>query len=176
MYCIIKDVNTKSYYMNAGDVAFHAYSDPELVEKSGRNARVIETDIDDPKEFMTMLYNAGFLRGYMDGVPKKLSKNDVYYYDRNPNDIAFAQWMLTKDERYLEMIKKNCLYTLCRVEGESIFFPTVTIPEENGETAVLAYTDPLRIPRELFDKYDGWRMVKMTFDARCVVNSAFVAQ
>lgn len=123
-----------------------------------------------------MLYNAGFLRGYLDGNPVKLSKSDVYYYDRNPNDIAYAQWMLTGDERYLEMIRKNTLYTLCMVDGESILFPTVTIPEENNETAVLAYTDPLRITKELFDKYDGWRMVRMTFDARCVVNGEFLAR
>jgi hypothetical protein len=111
----------------------------------------------------------------MDGEPKKLSKSDVYYYNRNPNDIAFAQWKLTGDERYLEMIRKNNLYTLCKVDGESIYFPTVLLQEEE-ETAVLAYTDPLRIPKELFDKYDGWRMVRMTFDARCVVNGAFVTQ
>ena len=175
MYCILKDINTKSYYMNAGDVAFHAYSDPKFAERTGKNARLIETDIDDLKEFNTMLYNAGFLRGYMDGNPVKLSKSDVYYYDRNPNDIAFAQWKLTGDERYLEMIRKNNLRTLCRVEGESIYFPTVLLPEEE-ETAVLAYTDPLRIPKELFDKYDGWRMVKMSFDTKCVVNGAFVTQ
>ena len=175
MFCILRDVNTKSYYMNAGDVAFHAYSDPSLAERTSKNARLIETDIDDIKEFNTMLYNAGFLRGYMEGEHKKLSKSDVYYYNRNPNDIAFAQWKLTGDERYLEMIRKNNLYTLCKVDGESIYFPTVLLQEEE-ETAVLAYTDPLRIPKELFDKYDGWRMVRMTFDARCVVNGAFVTQ
>ena len=75
-YKVVEKVNTKSYYMNAGDVAFHAYSDPSLAERTSKNARLIETDIDDIKEFNTMLYNAGFLRGYMDGEPKKLSKSD----------------------------------------------------------------------------------------------------
>lgn len=182
MYCVIKDTNTKSYYMNPGDVAFHAYSDPELVEKLGKSSRVIETDIDDEKELQTMLYNAGFYRGYMDGAPIKISRNDIYYYDWNPNDIAYAQWQLTGDERFLEMIRKSSLVTLCKVDGETIYFPITRLPEtflEEGEEgpvfAVLAYTDPLRIPKILFDQYEGWRLVKMTFDARCVVNGAFVA-
>lgn len=175
MYSILMDVNTKSYYMSPGDVAFHAYSDISNVEIKSKNSRIVETDMEDPREFFTLLYNAGFLRGYMDGQPQKIVKSEVYFYNRNPNEIAYAQWLLTKDTRYLEMIKKNNLFTLCKIDGDTIYFPTVTL-ESGEDTAVLAYTDKSRIPGELFDKYDGWRCVRMTFNARCVVNGTFIAE
>jgi hypothetical protein len=174
MFSILMDVNTKSYYMEPGDVAFHAYSDVTKADRKRRNSRIVETDIEDPREFETMLYNAGFFHGYLDGKPHRLSKNAIYFYSRNPNEISYAQWLLTKNPKYLEMIKKSCLITLCKIDGDSVFFPTVTL--DTGETAVLAYTDRARIPGELYEKYDGWRSVKMTFDARCVVNGQFVAE
>ena len=181
MYCILMDSNTGTYYMDPGDVAFHAYSDvsklysdtAQLKQKK-KNSRLVETDIEDLKELETVLYNAGFFKGYIDGKPHHLSKQNVYYYDRNPNEISFAQYLLTEDEKYLELIKKPKLHTLCRIDGESVFFPMVTT--EDGKRAVLTYTDRSRMPKILLEKYDGWRNVRMTFDEPCVVNGTFVAE
>lgn len=174
MYCILMDSKTGTFYMEANEVAFHAYSDASRIDIRRKSSRLVETDIEDIKELETLLYNAGFFHGYLDGKPYRLSKAKVYYYDRNPNEIAYAQYILTGDEKYLELIKKGRLLTLCQIEGEQVFFPTVNT--EEGERAVLAYTDRMRMPRELLEKYDGWRSVKMTFDTKCVVNGAFVAE
>jgi hypothetical protein len=88
--------------------------------------------------------------------------------------VLYAQYLLTKNLRYLEMIKKSQLLTLCKIDGNSVYFPTITL--DDGEKAVLSYTDKARIPQELFEKYDGWRCVKMTFAARCLVNGEYVAE
>lgn len=174
MYSVLMDANTKSYYMEPGEVAFFAYSDISKVSSKKKNARIVETDIDDPKEFETMLYNAGFFHGFLDGKPHRLMKQSIYFYNRNPNEISFAQYLLTNDKKYLELIKKAHLITLCKIEGDNVFFPTATL--DSGETAVLTYTDRTRIPPELFEKYDGWRTVNMSFNVRCIVNGAFVAE
>lgn len=174
MYVILMDANTKSYYMNPGEVAFHVYSDISKVDIRVPHSRVVETEIDDYRELNTLLYNAGFLAGYLDGKNYTIQKDAVYWSNRNPNEVAYAQWMLTKNDRYLDMIQREKLVTLCKVSEEQVFFPTVTL--ENGTTAVLTYTDRKRIPRELFEKYDGWKCVHMSFDVRCVVNGQFVAE
>lgn len=174
MYCILMDARTGSYYMEPGDVAFYVYSDASKADIRKKTSRLVETDIEDIKELETILYNAGFFHGYLDGKPYKLSKQHVYFYNRNPNEIVYAQYLLTNDTKYLELIKKAKLYTLCRIEGASVYFPTSHT--EDGERVILAYTDKMRMPRELLEKYDGWRNVKMTFDAKCVVNGSFVAE
>lgn len=172
MYSILMDVNTKTYYMDAREAAFYAFSDISKLDTKRKNSRLIETEIDDRKEFETMLYNAGFFYGHLDGNPCRLSKNSIYYFNRNPNEIVFGQYLLSKDKSYLELIKKQYLITLCKIDGDDIYFPTVTL--ENGDVAVLAYTDRKRIPAELFEKYDGWRGVRMTFQAKCIVNGSFL--
>lgn len=174
MYCILMDAKTGSYYMEPGDLAFHAYSDPSKVNIRRKNSRVVETDIEDINELETQLYNAGFFQGYLDGKLRKLSKQKVYYYNRNSNEIYYAQYLLTGDKKYLELIKKHLLVTLCKIDNTSIYFPT--IQTENDERAVLTYTDAKRMPQKLLEKYEGWRKVKMTFDARCIVNGEFVAE
>lgn len=174
MYCILMDSKTGSYYMEPGEVSFHVYSDVSTLDIKRKSTRLVETDIDDIQELETLLYNAGFFHGFLDGKPYKLSKQKVYYYDRNPNEITFAQFLLTKDKKYLELIKKNKLITLCQIKDDVVYFPTIQTTD--GERAVLAYTDRQRMPKELLEKYDGWRSVKMTFDARCVVNGEFIAE
>ncbi len=172
MYSILMDAGTKSYFMEPGELAFHVYSDPANLDIRRRSSRLVQTDIDDIQELETILYNAGFFRGYLDGKPMSLQKGRVYYYDRNPNEVCYAQYLLTRDKRYLELIKKQMLFTLCRIENKSVYFPTAKL--DTGDTAVLTYTDRLRMPQELLDKYEGWRPVKMTFSAKCVVNGTFV--
>ena len=106
MYSVLMDAKTKTYFMDPGQALFHAFSDPSQAEIRKKNSRLVETDIDDVRELETMLYNAGFFRGYLDGKPYRLSKQRIYFYDRNPNEIAYAQYQMTKDEKYLELLKK----------------------------------------------------------------------
>lgn len=175
MYCILMDVKTKSFYMDPKELKFYAYSSPEEYEGYYKNSKLVETDIEDYREFMTYLYNAGFIYGYLDGKLIRIKKGDVLYYKQNCNEIVYAQYLLTKDDRFLQIIRKNKLYTLCSIDHDtnSIYFPTVQL--ESGENAILSYTDIARIPMEMREKYDGWRTVRMTFDAACIVNGKFVA-
>lgn len=175
MFCILMDAKTKSFYMDPKELKFYAYSSPEEYEGFHKNAKLVETDMEDYREFMTYLYNAGFIYGYLDGELVRIKKGDVLFYKQNCNEIVYAQYLLTKDDRYLQIIRKNKLYTLCSIDAEknSIYFPTVQL--EDNSNAILAYTDISRIPMEMRDKYNGWRTVRMTFDAACIVNGKFVA-
>lgn len=175
MYCILMSTKTKSFYMDPKELKFYAYTSPDEYVMTQSDARLVETEMEDFKEFMTFLYNAGFIYGYLNGQLIHIKKGDVLYYKQNCNELVYAQYLLTGEDSYLQIIKKSQLYTLCKVKNEknSVMFPTVKL--DDGSTAVLAYTDILRIPQEMRDKYDGWKTVKMTWDAVCVVNSRFVA-
>lgn len=159
--------------MDPDEAAFHVYSKPSAYTEQKKGTKLIDTKAKTLTELETKLYNAGFFFGYIDEQPYKLSKKKIAFYDRNPNDIVYAQYLLTKDSKYLELIKKQRLLTLCKLEEDRVFFPTVEL--ENGERAVLTYTEESRMPEVLFEKYPGWKKVRMTFDTKCVVNGAFVA-
>lgn len=174
MYCILMDKNTKSFYMKPRELCFYAFSSPNKYNMGNADTRLIETEYSDLKEFTTMLYNAGFLYGYIDGNEIRINKENAYYLDKNINEVAYAQYLLTEDEKYLELMRKKNLFSICKVDGESILFPTVTL--EDDTTAVLAYTDRVRIPQVLFDKYPDYRVVRMTFNIQCLVNSKFVVE
>lgn len=175
MYCILMDKTTKSYFMAPHEFYFHAYTDPSFAKELPATSKLIRTECETQKEFTTMLYNAGFTRGYLDGRLIFLTKKDAYYFDRCPNEVAFAQYLLTDDTSYLEnIIKKEMLLTVCKIEGDTILFPTVSIGE--GQIAVLTYTDLSRIPKSIFDKYPDFKIVRMTFDVRCIVNDKFIAE
>lgn len=175
MYCILMDTKTKSFYMNPEQVRFYAYSSPEKYEEDIVNAVLVETEMEEYYEFMTYLYNAGFIYGFLDGELIRIKKQDVAYYKQNSNEIIYAQYLLTKSDDYLKYIKKKNLVTLCSLSEDrmSVYFPTVNI--DDGKVAVLTYTDVSRIPMEMREKYNGWRIVNMTFDAVCIVNGKFVA-
>lgn len=174
MFYILMDVNTGSYYMEPGEVAFFAYTNPANLDIHKKNIRLVALDAEDIYDFETMVYNAGFFRGFIDGKPYSLSKSNICYYDRNQNEVCYAQYLLTKDRKFLELIRKKQLVTFCKIDGESMLLPTVATPP--AEKYVLAYTDRSRIPKEMWDKYAGWRSVYMTFDVKCVVNGSFVAE
>ncbi len=176
MYCILMDKRTKTYYMKPHEFLFYAYSGPEMAENLDPNARLVETEYEDKKELTTNLYNAGFVKGYLDGQLIFLTKNDAYYYDRCPNEVSFAQFLLTQEEQYLAtIIEKKKLLTVCKIQDDtSVLFPTITL--SSGERAVLTYTDLSRIPKSVFDKYPDYRVVRMTFNVKCVVNDRFVAE
>ena len=176
MYYVLMDQTTGSFYMTPGDMSFRAYSDPVFYSEKKRNAKLVAMDLDSKPELETYLYNSGFFHGLLDNEPVKISKQNLFYYDRNPNEIAFAQYQITKDKRYLDLIRKSKLLTLCKLENGAIYFPTTTIKTQTGvEKYVLAYTDRSRMPNELLEKYSGWKGVYMTFDTRCIVNEVFIA-
>lgn len=176
MYHILMDSQTGTYFMDPGELSFRIYTSSEYLDVRKKGTVLAVVDTEDIKELETKLYNAGFFHGYLNGEPYRLSKNKIYYYDRNPNEIVFAQYVLTRDPKYLELIKKNKLITLCHLENGSVYFPTAQISPDIKEKAVLAYTDERRMPQELLEKYDGWRKVKMSFDTRCLVNETFLAE
>ena len=171
MFCILTDAKTHGFYMRPREISFYAYSSPEKFNSKGfdADARLVETECGSFKELTTELFNAGFIYGFLDDKPVRLSKSDAYYYNKNINEIAYIQYLLTKDESYLQIMKKDKLLTVCRIEGGDIFFPTVTLP--NGEDAILAYTDRMRIPTKIFEKYKNWKVVYMSYKAQCVVNN-----
>lgn len=175
MYCVLMDKKTNSFYMDPKEIRFYAYSDPEEYNPFYKEGKLVVLDIEDYQEFMTYLFNCGFITGYLDGNLIRIKKSDILFYKQNINEVVFSQYVLTKDETYLKMVKKNHLVTLCKIDDSksTIFFPTVKL--EDGTNAVLSYTDISRIPPEMRKKYEGWRTVRMTFDTVCIVNGMFVA-
>ena len=177
MYCVLMSRTTKSFYMKPHEFYFYAFSDfdEDMDLSEFKDARLVETECDTQKELTTILYNAGFSRGYLDGKLIQLTNKDSYYFDRCPNELAYAQYLLTDNTSYLEnIIEKNRLITICKIKGQSVLFPTIQLG--SGESAILTYTDLSRMPQELFKKYGDFRIVKMTFDAKCVVNDKFIAE
>lgn len=181
MYCILMDTKTGSFYMAPSEVKFYAYTSVEAFEadratyNAAQTAILVETEMDDRQEFFTFLYNNGFIYGFLDGEKVRIRKGDVAYYRQNSNELVYAQYLLTGSDDYLKYVKKKDLVTLCSLSEDktSVFFPTVNI--EDGNVAVLTYTDVQRIPDELREKYKGWKVVHMTFDVICIVNGKFVA-
>lgn len=175
MFCILLDSKTKTYYMRPKEVCFFAYSDPSKFEDDFEpSARLVETEFDTFKELSTELFNAGFTYGFLDGKEIQLSKSDAYYIRKNANEIAFVQYLLTKDERYLKIIRKTQLLTVCKIEGNQILFPIVRL--DDGKEVVLTYTDKSRIPPKFLEMYKNWRIVRMTYQSPCIVNETFIAE
>ncbi len=173
MYCVMMDVETKTYYMKPREIKFYAFSSPSKRSMEPNSKSVlVETELTDKKELTTGLFNAGFDEGFLDGNHIHIGKADAHFIDRNKNEICFGQFILTNDEKYLQSIEKKKLYSLCKITEDGANFPTIT--DENGELAVLCYTDRQRIPQILFDKYsDGYRVVRMSFAVPVFVNSKF---
>lgn len=174
MYSILMDSNTKCYYMKPRDISFTAFSNVFNCKAKNPESRLIETEYSDIKEFTTMLYNAGFIYGTIDNEPVNLTKNDAYFFNKNNNEILYAQYLLTKDERYLQSISKKNLVSLCKLQNGKAFFPSIELP--TGDIAVLAYTDSLRVPQVLIDKYPDYSHVKMSFNVRAMVNGKFLIE
>ena len=174
MYCILMDKTTNSFYMLPNRMYFYVFSGPEKYTTRDPNAMLIETSHSDLKEITTKLYNAGFTAGYVDDDEVRITKSDAYYYDKNTNEIAYAQYLLTKDPKYLRYIKKRLLVTICKIENGKAYFPTV--PNPDGDLAVLTYTDRNRIPQKLFDTYPDYRVVRMSFNTACLVNGNFFTE
>lgn len=202
MYSYLIDTRTKTFYMKPRETNFFAYSDPDtfdihIIPKEDRPyIRCIETNIEDEKELETLLYNAGFFAGYFNGQNVRLDRQKLYYFDRNPNEISYAQFLMTGDKKYLSYLKKDKLYTLCKVEndfkpqeakslsrddrirrtGTGIQYPVYYF--NDNDYAILTYTSEARLVQGILktqkDKYQGWRIITLSWDKRCIINEKFI--
>ena len=181
MYSVLKDIRTGTYYMEGRKSSFYAFSNEDNFDlkkipvRDRGYVRLVGTEIEDKKELETEFYNAGFYEGYIDGELFRIKRN-VYYFNRNPNELCYAQYLLTKNDEYLTNIKKDKLFTLARIDNSTFpaqaYFPVGKL--DSGEYAILTYTNEGRMPNELINKYIGWKIVKMTWDTKCIVNDNFV--
>lgn len=162
--------------MKPRECAFFAYTNTDdILLPPESSIRLVETECETRLELTNLLYNAGFKTGYIDDKKIVLTKKDAYTFHPNPNEVAYAQYLLTKDTHMLEdIIVKENLLSICKIEGDRTFFPTVEL--ENGQFAVLTYTDMTRIPPKMFRKYQGFQVIRMTFDVKCIVNDKFIAE
>lgn len=170
-YYILKDAKTRTYYMRAREVSFFVFTSETRFKADmfTNDARLVATDIDDFRTLATELYNAGFTFGYVDGKPIEIKPENALYYDRNANEIAFAQYILTNDERYLAILRKRNLLTICQIEGDQIKFPMVEV--EPGKSAILAYTSAGRIPPKMLESemYKGYHVIYLAYSTPYIV-------
>ena len=167
MYCILYDTKTGGIYMPPGNMVFYAYKDPSRCLDKPLNTRLIETEYDTEQEIKTIMWKAGFLRGYIDDSPVNIASSDVLCFGRNANDVIYCQYILTHKKEYLDGLNSKNLYTLCKIEGNDVLFPAV---KEKEHYAILAYTSPDRMSKALFDKYQGYRMIRISFFAPFIIN------
>lgn len=163
---IVVSTKTKTYFMQPYKVTFSVFTSKEKYLESNLQAGVdgdspylVDTDIEDINNLDTMLYNAGFQRGTLDGIGHIISKPNINYTNVNKNDVMLAQYMLTADNRYLKEIDARLLYTLVQVdEKNNVYYPTIR--DKNG-IKILAYTSPFSIPNDMFIKYKDFSTIKV---------------
>lgn len=174
-YFVLMDSKTKTYYMKPREVSFYAFSSSaKFKDNYGDTARLVQTEYNDFRSLATDLFNAGFMYGYLDGEKIRLQRSDAFYYNQNCNELAFSQYSLTGDERYLTIIKKSKLFTVCQIKDDVVLFPTVELPD--GTEAVMTYTSIGKIPTNIFDKYPGYHIVYMTYKTPCVINGQVIVE
>ena len=170
MYYILFDKKTSFPYMNPNEFMFYCYTDKENVI-CPKDTRLVAVEWN-KKELCTYFYNLGFCSGRIDKNEIILNIKNIYYKDRNINDLAYCQYIISKNETILEdLLDKNHLYTIAKTENDKIFFPTINV---DGEDYVLTYTAIKRIPAKLFKKYNGFAIVKNTFDTKCIINNKII--
>ena len=167
MYCILMDKNTISFYMPEGELSFFVYSGPGKCVVKPENTKIIETEYETEAEIRTIMWQAGFLRGFIDDAPVVIQNSQVMAFGRNSNDILFAQYILTKNPKYLDGILPE-FYTICKKTADNkIMFPVVY---DNNEYKILVYTAKSRIKKKLRDKYPDYKITKIHFDAPFILN------
>lgn len=169
MYCVLLDKVTGGYYMPPDDVRFYAYSDMSRCVNKPVNTRLVETEYETEEELKTIMFSAGFLRGYIDDNPVLIRNNDLISFYRDNNDISYCQYLLTKKKIYLENIHPSKLFTLCKVVDNQAYFPSL---RSENKISILAYTSAKRITRALYEKYPGYKLIKIGFDADLVINDS----
>lgn len=153
--------------MPPGNMVFYSYSSPSRCLDKPVGTRLVETEYDTAPEIKTVMWKAGFLRGYIDDNPVNIASADILCFGRNPNDIIYCQYLLTRKREYLDGLNSRNLYTVCKIEGDDVLFPAV---REKEHYAILAYTSPERISKELYEKYPGYRTIRVSFFAPCILN------
>ena len=167
MYYVLTDNKTGGIYMPPADMSFFVYTDALTCATRPIKTSLIETEYDTEKEIKTVLWRAGFLRGFIDDEPVDITPSDILVYSRNANDLYYCQYLLTKKDIYLDGISTKDLFTVCKLENDDAIFPTV---ERNGVLYILAYTDKKRISKELLTKYPDYKVIKTSFNAPFVLN------
>lgn len=167
MYCVLYDESTKGPYMERGDMSFHAYSDPDRCLYRPDGIKLVETEYDTLSELLTVMWKDGFIRGEVDDSPVVISPDSILCFGRNGNDVVYCQYLLTGKKEYLDGLNAKNLYTLCKIEGDDAIFPAV---KEGRHYAILAYTSPRRMTRELLGKYRGYRIIRISFTAPFIIN------
>ena len=167
MYCILYDKNTGGFYMPPFDMSFYVYSDPSKCITKPENTRLVETEYETEAEVKAILWRYGFFRGYIDDQPVAIKNADVTIFARNNNDLIYCQYLLTGDKQYLEMIQKNEFYTVCKIDGENIYFPVICVDDINY---ILVYTNKNMISNELKEKYPSYKTVNIGFNSKFIIN------
>lgn len=171
MYCVIMDKQTNGYYMPPDDMRFYAYSEPSRCVSKPPNTRLEETEYETEDEILTAMRADGFTRGYINDAPVVIDDSRLLTFYRNWNDISYCQYLLTKKKTYVDQIHPTKLYTLCLIQDGQALFPCV---REEGRIYILAYTSRKRMSRELYEKYGGYKQVRVTFDSDLIINDKIV--
>lgn len=167
MYLILYDSKTNGIYMPPEDISFYAYSDISRCINRPIKTYLLETEYESEDEIKTILWQAGFLRGFIDDEAVIIKPTDVLAFGRNANDIYFCQYILTNKKEYLEGVSIRNLYTLCKLENENAIFPTA---EKDNLYYIVAYTSKNRISQELLKKYPDYKIIKITFNVPFILN------
>lgn len=167
MYLILYDLKTNGIYMPPGDISFYVYSDISHCISRPLKTYLLETEYDTEDEIKTVLWKAGFLRGFIDDEPVTIRPVDVLAFGRNANDIYYSQYLLTNKKEYLEGVSIKDLWTLCKLEDENALFPTI---KKDNLYYIFAYTSSDRISKELMNKYPDYKMIKITFNVPFLLN------
>lgn len=164
-YRILTSKLTKTYYMQPYKVLFYVFSEETEIDLSlypvskDEEIIVIDTEINDMNELDTMLYNAGYHKGYIDGNMHILSTPNIKYAQVNANDIYYAQYILTQDKSFLDWIDYDQLYSLLQIsQNNQIFHPQ--IKDEIG-IKILVYTNPYIIDDGLKTRYKNFQICKI---------------
>lgn len=161
--------NTKSefFYMKPDIPMFYVYTKPELYQEEIKDVILKRVQLE-ANELQTLLFNAGFLSGYFDNQAERLKRDTVLFYERNPNQLYFEQYLLTNDESWLKNIRVRKLYALCKLQGDDVLYASVTDDESEG-FYILTFTNRT-IPKEVLDRYPDFSVVAYPVCAPYLLN------
>lgn len=169
MYGILHDTRTGGIYMPPGDISFYAYSDSSKCISRPVKTYLLETEYDTEEEIKTILWQEGFLRGFIDDEPIIIKPSEILAFGRNANDLYYCQYKLTNKIEYLEGVSIRDLWTLCKIDGDNAIFPTI---QKDGVYYILAYTSQSRISQELVKKYSDYKVVRTSFNVPFMLNES----
>ena len=169
MYYILSDTKTGGIYMPPGDISFYIYTDISRCISRPVKTYLLETEYDTEEEIKTILWQYGFLRGFIDDEPVIIKPSEILAFGRNAHDIYYCQYKLTGRQEYLEGVTIRDLWTLCKIVDNDAIFPTI---QKNGKLYILAYTSQDRISKDLILKYSDYKVVRTSFNVPFMLNEA----